>query len=65
MIGIARRKKIYKEFEIDGEVFAFDSTTIDLCLSVFWWAKFCRTKACIKTSGTVKTLPCPPLREGL
>ena len=48
MIDIARRKRIYKEFEIDGKVFAFDSTTIDLCLSVFWWAKFRRTKAGIK-----------------
>ena len=43
--NIARRKRIYKEFEIEGKVFAFDSTTIDLCLSVFWWAKFRRTKA--------------------
>ena len=48
MIDIARKKRIYKEFEIDGKVFAFDSTTIDLCLSVFWWAKFRRTKAGIK-----------------
>ena len=48
MIDIARRKRIYKEFEIEGKVFAFDSTTIDLCLSVFWWAKFRRTKAGIK-----------------
>ena len=48
MIDIARRKRIYKGFEIEGKVFAFDSTTIDLCLSVFWWAKFRRTKAGIK-----------------
>ena len=48
MIDIARRKRIYKEFEIEGKVFAFDSTTIDLCLSVFWWARFRRTKAGIK-----------------
>ena len=26
MIDIARRKRIYKEFEIEGKVFAFDST---------------------------------------
>lgn len=26
----------------------FDSTTIDLCLSVFWWAKFRRKKGGIK-----------------
>ena len=48
MIDIARRKRIYTEFEIEGKVFAFDSTTIDLCLSVFWWSKFRRTKAGIK-----------------
>lgn len=48
MIDIARKKRINKDFEIDGKVFAFDSTTIDLCLSVFWWAKFRRTKAGIK-----------------
>jgi len=29
-------------------VYAFDSTTIDLCLSVFWWAKFRKTKGGIK-----------------
>ena len=41
----------------DGPVFAFDSTTIDLCLSVFWWAPFRRTKAGIKlhTLFDVKT----------
>jgi hypothetical protein len=29
-------------------VYAFDSSTIDLCLSVFWWADFRRAKAGIK-----------------
>ncbi|MDM1384657.1 IS4 family transposase, partial [Myroides marinus] len=29
-------------------VYAFDSTTIDLCLSVFWWAKFRKKKGGIK-----------------
>ena len=48
MIDIARKKRIDKDFEIDGKVFAFDSTTIDLCLNVFWWAKFRRAKAGIK-----------------
>ena len=48
MIDIARKKRIDKDFEIDGKVFAFDSTTIDLCLSIFWWARFRRTKAGIK-----------------
>ena len=42
---------------IDGNIYAFDSTTIDLCLSVFWWAKFRSTKGGIKlhTLYDVKT----------
>ncbi len=42
---------IYKddfEIKVDGEVYAFDSTTIDLCLSVFWWAEFRKNKGGIK-----------------
>jgi hypothetical protein len=34
--------------ELDATVYAFDSTTIDLCLSLFPWAKFRRSKAAIK-----------------
>jgi hypothetical protein len=44
-------KTTYKndfEVEVDGNVYALDSTTIDLCLSVFWWAEFRKTKAGIK-----------------
>jgi len=33
---------------IDGPVYAIDSTVIDLCLSVFCWAKFRKEKAGIK-----------------
>ena len=36
------------EVELDQTVYALDSTTIDLCLSVFPWAKFRRTKGAIK-----------------
>lgn len=35
-------------FKLGGNVYAFDSTTIDLCLSVFWWAKFRKKKGGIK-----------------
>ncbi len=45
------RRSIYKddfEIKVDGEVYAFDSTTIDLCLSVFWWAEFRKNKGGIK-----------------
>ena len=34
--------------EIDATVYALDSTTIDLCLSLFPWAPFRRKKAAIK-----------------
>lgn len=33
---------------IKGNVYAVDSTTIDLCLEVFWWAEFRKHKAAIK-----------------
>jgi len=34
--------------ELDGTAYALDSTTIDLCLSLFPWAKFRRAKGGIK-----------------
>ena len=34
--------------DLDATVYAFDSTTIDLCLTLFPWAKFRTTKAAIK-----------------
>jgi len=34
--------------EMDHALYAFDSTTIDLCLSLFPWAKFRRHKAAVK-----------------
>lgn len=48
LIAIARKARINNVFQIEGQIYAFDSTTIDLCLSVFWWAKFRRTKGGIK-----------------
>jgi hypothetical protein len=48
MIKQARSRRIEKIFEIEGHIYAFDSTTIDLCLSVFEWAKFRKTKGGIK-----------------
>lgn len=36
------------EVKVDGNVYAFDSSTIDLCLSVFWWAEFRKHKGGIK-----------------
>jgi len=48
LIDIAQKKLKNDDFEIKGKVYAFDSSTIDLCLSVFWWAKFRKAKGGIK-----------------
>lgn len=48
LIETARKKRANDNFEIKGKVYAFDSSTIDLCLSVFWWAKFRKAKGGIK-----------------
>ncbi len=48
MINLAQRKRIDREFVLNGKFYAFDSTTIDLCLSLFQWANFRKTKAGIK-----------------
>jgi len=48
LIDVAQKKLKKDDFEIKGKVYAFDSSTIDLCLSVFWWAKFRKTKGGIK-----------------
>ena len=50
LIHIARGLYIDEDFgvELDQTVYALDSTTIDLCLSVFPWAHFRQTKAAIK-----------------
>ena len=45
------RRSCYRgdfEIEIDGNVYALDSTTIDLCLNIFWWAEFRKHKGGIK-----------------
>jgi hypothetical protein len=59
MIDYARRVCVSNDFEVtvEGNVYAFDSTTIDLCLSVFWWAEFRKTKGGLKmhTLYDVKT----------
>jgi len=34
--------------DLDASVYAFDATTIDLCLSVYPWAPFRTTKAAVK-----------------
>lgn len=50
LIHIARDLYLGDDFdaELDDTVYALDSTTIDLCLAVFPWARFRKTKAGIK-----------------
>jgi hypothetical protein len=51
-ILIRRARRLYAEeplgIELDQTVYALDSTTIDLCLSLFPWARFRSTKAAVK-----------------
>ena len=49
MIELARKKRAKKIFGFGGHVYAFDSTTIDLCLELFEWAKFRTTKGASKS----------------
>jgi len=49
---IRRARRLYAEeplgIELDQTVYALDSTTIDLCLNLFPWARFRSTKAAVK-----------------
>ena len=64
LIAQARRSILPNEalsiFE-NNAIYAIDTTTIDLCLEVFWWAKFRKQKAAVKlhTVLDIKTeIPC-------
>jgi hypothetical protein len=50
LIHIARPMYVNESlgFDLDNTVYALDSTTIDLCLSVFPWARFRTRKAAVK-----------------
>jgi len=66
LISIARNLCKNEELavDIDYALYAFDSTTIDLCLSLFPWAHFRKTKAAIKMHtfldlrGSIPTFIC-------
>ena len=51
-ILICRARKLYADdvigLDLDNTIYALDSTTIDLCLSLFPWADFRSTKAAVK-----------------
>ena len=50
LIGIARPLYLHDPIgvDLDQSLYALDSTTIDLCLSLFPWAKFRKRKAAVK-----------------
>lgn len=50
---IEQAKALYAEdnqlrVRLKGDVFSLDSTTVDLCLDVFWWATFRKAKGAVK-----------------
>lgn len=62
MIRTARMKRIGTDYAepdsfLDGNIYAFDSSTISLCLSVFWWSRLHHDKGGVKlhTLYDVKT----------
>lgn len=62
LIEQARKSHYHNDFELEvqGHVYALDSTTIDLCLSVFWWAEFRKSKADIKLHTLYDVKTCVP-----
>ena len=69
LIGIARPLYAKEPIGLDLKemVYAFDSTTIDLCLSAYPWAPFRSTRAAIKlhtlldVRGAIPSLILPPM----
>jgi len=64
-ILIAHARKLYIKdpigVELEQTVYAFDSTTIDLCLKLFPWAQFRRRKAAVKLHTLIDlrgNIPC-------
>ena len=62
---IAHARKLYLHddigFQFEQDAYAFDSTTIDLCLSLFPWAKFRRRKGAVKLHTLIDlrgNIPC-------
>src|SRR4030067_28694 len=62
---IAVAKKLYANdtfaVDLDATAYAFDSTTIDLCLSLFPWARFRRRKGAVKLHTLIDlrgNIPC-------
>jgi len=59
---IARARRLYSEepllAEMNTTVYALDSTTIDLCISRFPWARLRSTKSAVKLHMLLSYSPC-------
>ena len=62
---IAAAKRLYANdgfaVDLDAAAYAFDSTTIDLCLALFPWARFRRRKGAVKLHTLIDlrgNIPC-------
>lgn len=62
LIGEAKRLYAGEDFgiELDQAAYALDSTTIDLCLSLFPWAKFRKRKGAVKLHALLDLRGCFP-----
>ena len=63
LIAVAKRLYANDGFavDLDATAYAFDSTTIDLCLSLFPWARFRRRKGAVKLHTLIDlrgNIPC-------
>jgi hypothetical protein len=63
LIGMAQKLYVNDGFAVDlnAATYAFDSTTIDLCLSLFPWARFRRRKGAVKLHTLIDlrgNIPC-------
>jgi hypothetical protein len=68
---IAQARRLYAKdhfaVDLDQTVYAFDSTTIDLCLTLFPWAQFRRRKSAVKLHTLIDlrgNIPCFVLVSG-
>lgn len=61
---IAQARRLYANedlsLDLNGTVYALDSTTIDLCLALFPWAHFRSTKAAVKMHTLLDLRGCIP-----
>jgi hypothetical protein len=62
LIHIARDLYAHDDFgvELDETVYALDASTIDLCLSLFPWARFRKTKGAVKLHTLLDLRGCIP-----